>query len=135
MNIYGVLGYNSYSSLANGLSISENEMNTIDDGVSENLVCTVKLYNTLNLMGYIPIVGCFTAKTRINFLKPEEPLSYKIYEYARSLFEILGCGLLFLPIDFSVSFYKHFFAGGPIYNAPEVNVSYFDIIKKTLHLS
>jgi hypothetical protein len=131
MAIYNGVGVHTYNSILNengGPSLQEEE--AAKDRDRDDIFFLAKATNTINLLGALPLVGILTGYRRIQRLDPNAILSIKIYTYVRAIFEILGCGFLFvITIDLSVSLHRHFWTKGTVYPPRESNVTYFDVFK------
>ena|ERR1700733_8860262 len=74
----------------------------------------VKEINLYKVFGYCPLAGIYTGVKRIEWTKLQEApsnleeLVTDIMEYVRAFFEILGLGLIFLPLDLAASGYRFF---------------------------
>jgi hypothetical protein len=128
--VYTLLGFHNYNSLSNecGYTI-EDEASLSDQGREETFEAS-KVLNITHFLGYIPIVGIFSGYKKLVTLKKEEILSNKIYKCVRSIFEILGGGLLFLPLDLAISLHRHLFTNMPPYPSRNSNITYIDAFKK-----
>lgn len=121
------IGFHTYNSFINATGAEDD----IVHGFSLIDYAT-KAINLINLLGYVPIGGLATAYERIQLqLKNDNhsSLSRRIYSYVRAFFEALGCGLIFLPIDLTISLHRHIFVSGPTYPEPNPSASYLYIFK------
>lgn len=120
------IGFHTYNSFINATGAREIEM-----GESSLIDYATKAINLINLLGYVPIGGLATAYERIQLqLKDNnQSLSLRIYSYVRAFFEALGCGLIFLPIDLTISLHRHIFVSGPTYPEPNCSESYLYVFK------
>lgn len=124
--ILPIIGFHTYNSFINATGAREIEM-----GESSLIDYATKAINLINLLGYVPIGGLATAYERIQLqLKDNnQSLSLRIYSYVRAFFEALGCGLIFLPIDLTISLHRHIFVSGPTYPEPNCSESYLYVFK------
>jgi hypothetical protein len=131
MTIYNVAGFHTYNSALSELfnKKQEDEME-MSLKARNSIFLSAKILNTFNLLGALPLGGILTGYRRIQNLQAINPLSIKIYTYVRAIFEILGCGFLFvITIDLSVSLHRHFLTKGTVYPPRESDVTYFDVFK------
>jgi hypothetical protein len=120
-----VLGYHSFSSM---VRFNESPYDDVSFERRKELFGTSKLFNSLNLLGYVPGLGIWSGYAHIKMLnKDDATVADKICLCVRAIFEILGVGLLLLPVDFAASFYRHIITGGPTYPDHETNTTYLEI--------
>jgi len=66
--------------------------------------------NVVTALGYIPILGIFTAYLRFTVVienRDKESFSFKATMIVRAVIEAIGCGLLLLIPDIIVSIYRN----------------------------
>jgi hypothetical protein len=131
MTIYNFSGFHTYNSVLNErTNPTPEEEAGLENKERNSIFFDAKTINTYNLLGALPLVGILTGYRRIQNLDPNATLSIKIYTYVRAIFEILGCGFLFvITIDLSVSLHRHFWTKGTVYLPRESDVTYFDVFK------
>ncbi|MBS0623683.1 MAG: hypothetical protein JSS62_03585 [Verrucomicrobia bacterium] len=84
-------------------SVREN-MFSDDNGVFNNIE-----FNIFQILGYIPVLSSGTAVARIMCVSDNPVVSaenltiVKVIAYIRAFFEILGLGVIFLPVDLLVT--------------------------------
>lgn len=69
------------------------------EGVIEDFLGT----RSVNLIGYIPILGIATGILRLQAIGSEDTLSWRVMQIIRATGEILCCGPLFIVVDLIVS--------------------------------
>src|ERR1700733_7806028 len=113
--IYESLGFHSFNTtlslfLNKGWATHEDRTEEADERARSE----IKELNLHKVFGYCPLAGIYTGVKRIEKIKLQNApsnlrqLVTDIMEYVRAFFEILGLGLIFLPLDLAASGYRFF---------------------------
>jgi hypothetical protein len=128
MTIYNFSGFHTYNSILNEKGYSLEDEAVLKDKKRDKFFFDARATNTINLLGALPLGGILAGYRRFKDIIciSKFSLSTKIYNCVRAIFEILGCGFLFvITIDLPVSLHRHFWTKGPSYPPRESNDTYF----------
>jgi hypothetical protein len=145
MTIYSFSGFHTYNSFLNekGYSLNGKTYSLEDEAVltgeeRDQIFNDIQSGNAMNLLGALPLGGILAGYRRFKDIIciSKISLSTKIYNCVRAIFEILGCGFLFvITIDLPVSLHRHFWTKGTVYPLRESNKTYFDVVKSLIKKS